>query len=113
MLESFTITLRAKSPARPRTPSFLTSPFPCPIPAHGEATSEAAPSGRQEHPHYLVLPHSPRKVARKAAGKTLRLLVRCKMAPTLKFGRPPSRKNRPLFGLTLSLLPSWVVPTPT
>jgi len=30
-------------------------------------------SGRQEHPHYLVLPYSPRKMAEKVAGKTVRL----------------------------------------
>lgn len=40
----------------------------------------------QEHPHYLVLPHSPRKMAEKVAGKTMRRLDRTKMASAL----PPS-----------------------
>lgn len=58
--------------------------------AYSRVTSPFSPplSGRQEHPHYLVLPHSPRKMARKATGKTSRCFVRGKMAPTLEYISP-------------------------
>lgn len=120
MLESFTITLRAKSPARPAIPppapvrpllsSFLTTRS-CPLqqsrsPPHPREASPVVPllailSGRQEHPHYLVLPHSPRKMAEKVAGKSVRsvastvnprwLLRPARNPPTSSLGSPVDR----------------------
>lgn len=58
------------------TPSFLTAPCNHFSLAHPREAKPRPPSCRpfrtiQEHPHYLVLPHSPRKMAEKVAGKTV------------------------------------------
>lgn len=75
---------------RPGTPFFLTAPCNhfslARLHTHersgGPRTLLAILSGRQEHPHYLVFPHSPWKMVEKVAGKTVRRrrLDRTKMA---------------------------------
>lgn len=92
----------------PTTPSFLTplvttsvSLASTPARNGGLIPLLAILSGRQEHPHYLVLPHSPRKMAEKVTGKTVRRPLETVSRWLLHSAKPAYFLVRRLFLLAL------------